>query len=110
MDGLVIGLDLNDDYSQICCYGMEKAWTIPAVICRRKEKEVWLTGEEAYAATLLGEGVIVDKLLNLASREGTSTIGGICYSGAELLRNLESLRSRSWSSRWTRWRESCLTR
>ena len=40
MDGLVIGLDLNDDYSQICCYGMEKAWTIPAVICRRKEKEV----------------------------------------------------------------------
>ena len=86
MDGLVIGLDLNDDYSQICCYGMEKAWTIPAVICRRKEKEVWLTGEEAYAATLLGEGVIVDKLLNLASREGTSTIGGICYSGAELLR------------------------
>ncbi len=79
MDGLVIGLDLNDDYVQICCYGREKTWTVPAVICRRKEEETWLTGEEAYAATLLGEGVIVDKILNLASREGTSTIGGTCY-------------------------------
>lgn len=86
MDGLVIGLDLNDDYIQICCWGREKTWTIPAVICRRKEAETWLTGEEAYAATLLGEGVIVDKLLNLASRDGTSTIGGICYSGRTLLK------------------------
>ena len=47
MDGLVIGLDLNDDYTQICCYDQEKAWTIPTVICRRKEEEVWLCGEEA---------------------------------------------------------------
>ena len=50
MDGLVIGLDLNDDYTQICCYDKEKSWTIPTVICRRKEEEVWLSGEEAYAA------------------------------------------------------------
>ena len=28
MDGLVIGLDLNDDYTQICCYDKEKSWTI----------------------------------------------------------------------------------
>ncbi len=44
MDGLVIGLDLNDDYTQICCYDKEKSWTIPTVICRRKEEEVWLSG------------------------------------------------------------------
>ena len=25
MDGLVIGLDLNDDYTQICCYDKEKS-------------------------------------------------------------------------------------
>ena len=68
MDGLVIGLDLNDDYTQICCYDKEKSWTIPTVICRRKEEEVWLSGEEAYAATLLGEGVIVDKLLKMVPR------------------------------------------
>ena len=86
MDGLVIGLDLNDDYSQISCYEKEKSWTIPTVICRRKETENWLTGEDAYAAALLGDGVIVDKLLKLAEKSGTSTIGGICYSGATLLK------------------------
>ena len=86
MDGLVIGLDLNDDYTQICCYDKEKSWTIPTVICRRKEEEVWLSGEEAYAATLLGEGVIVDKLLKMAAKDGTSTIGGICYGGGTLLK------------------------
>lgn len=86
MDGLVIGLDLNDDYSQISCYNREKSWTIPTVICRRKEKEDWLTGEDAYAAALLGDGVIVDKLLKLAEKSGTSTIGGICYGGATLLK------------------------
>lgn len=85
MDGLVIGLDLNDDYTQICCYDQEKAWTIPTVICRRKEEEVWLCGEEAYAATLLGEGVIVDKLVKMAVKSGTSTIGGTCYTGEMLL-------------------------
>lgn len=86
MDGLVIGLDLNDDYTQISCYDKEKSWTIPTVICRRKEEETWLTGEEAYAATLLGEGVIVDKLLKMVLKDGTSTIGGICYTGRILMK------------------------
>ena len=35
MEGLVIGLDLNDDYSQISCNEKEKSWTVPTVICRR---------------------------------------------------------------------------
>ena len=80
MDGLVIGLDLNDDYTQICCYDKEKSWTIPTVICRRKEEEVWLSGEEAYAATLLGEGVIVDKLLKMAAKEASATAEVRCLS------------------------------
>ena len=45
MDGLVIGLDLNDDYTRISCYDEEKSWTIPTVICRKKQEEVWLAGE-----------------------------------------------------------------
>lgn len=110
MGGLIIGLDLNDDYVQISCYDKEKSWTIPAVICRRKEEEIWLTGEEAYAATLLGEGVITDKLLKMVMKDGTSTIGGICYSGSTLLKlfikrcwiiqkkNLAPVRLSSWSS------------
>lgn len=85
MDGLVIGLDLNDDYTRISCYDKEKSWTIPTVICRKKEEEVWLAGEEAYACTLVGEGVIVDKLLKMVRKDGTSTIGGIRYTGRELL-------------------------
>ena len=31
MEGLVIGLDLNDDYSQISCNEKEKSWTVPSL-------------------------------------------------------------------------------
>ena len=85
MDGLVIGLDLNDDYTRISCYDEEKSWTIPTVICRKKQEEVWLAGEDDFACTLVGEGVIVDKLLKMVRKDGTSTIGGIRYTGRELL-------------------------
>ena len=43
-------------------------------------------GEEAYKYTLMGEGVIVDKLLSLAVKDGTATISSVKYQGAELLR------------------------
>lgn len=86
MDGLIIGIDLCDAYTQINCYGEEKAWTIPTVICRRKNAEGWHIGEEAYGYALLGEGIIVDKLLKLVIKEGTSTINGTKYEGRELLK------------------------
>ena len=85
MDRLIIGLDLNDDYTRIVCHGQEKSWTIPTVLCRRKDEEVWLTGEEAYACTLVGEGVMVDKLVKMAAKGGTSTIGEVRYTGSGLL-------------------------
>lgn len=56
MDGLVIGLDLNDEYTQISCYGKEISWTIPTVICRKKEEEIWLTGEEAMRPRFWAKG------------------------------------------------------
>ena len=56
MEGLVIGLDLNDDYSQVSCNEKEKSWTVPTVICRRKEKETWLIGEEALQPLFLARG------------------------------------------------------
>ena len=58
---------------------------LPTVICRKKSAEEWYVGEDAYKYTLVGEGVIVDKLLSLAAKEGTSTIGGVKYGGMELL-------------------------
>lgn len=86
MDGLIIGLDLCDAYTRICCYDREKTWCIPTVICRKKDEETWYVGEEAYAHTLVGEGIIVDKLIKMVRKEGTATLGGTKYEGLELLK------------------------
>ena len=85
MEGLVLGLDLCESYTQVCCLKDEKTWTIPTVICREKKAENWYIGEDAYAHVLMGDGIIVDKLLKLNSREGTATIGGVRYPAIDLL-------------------------
>lgn len=86
MEKLIIGIDLCDTYTQVAVLGREEAWVIPTVICRKKTVEEWYVGEEAYKHTLMGEGVIVDKLLSLALKDGTSTIGQIKYDGITLLK------------------------
>ena len=86
MEKLIVGIDLCDTYTQAAVLGREEAWMLPTVICRKKSAEEWYVGEDAYKYTLVGEGVIVDKLLSLAAKEGTSTIGGICYGGGTLLK------------------------
>lgn len=92
MDKLIIGIDLCDAYTQVSVMGREEVWMLPTVICRKKNTEEWWVGEEAYKYTLVGEGVIVDKLLSLALKDGTATISSIKYEGAELLeRFLEKL-------------------
>lgn len=85
MDGLVLGIDLCDSYTQISCLEDEKSWMIPTVICREKQEENWYIGEDAYAHALVGDGVIVDKLLKLTGRRGTATIGGTRYEAVTLL-------------------------
>jgi len=85
MDGLILGLDLCDAYTQLVCDQGERSWTLPTVICRKKEEESWMVGEPAYASALAGDGVMVDKLVKLVIKDGTSTIGGIRYGGAQLL-------------------------
>lgn len=85
MDGLLVGVDLCDEYTQINCPEEEMLWTIPTVICRNKYADEWYVGEEGYAHTLKGDGIIVDKLLNLAMRDGTATLGDVRYGGKELL-------------------------
>lgn len=86
MEKLMIGIDLCDSYTQVSVLGREEAWVFPTVICRKKTKEEWSIGEEAYKCTLLGDGVIVDKLLSLALKDGTSTISSIKYEGRAILR------------------------
>ena len=86
MDKLIIGIDLCDAYTQAAVAGRDETWVIPTVICRKKTDGGWYVGEEAYKYTLMGEGVIVDKLLSLAVKDGTATISTAKYQGAELLR------------------------
>lgn len=85
MDGLIIGLDLCDAYTRICCYDREKSWCFPTAICKKRE-DTWYVGEEAYACTLVGEGIIVDKLIKMVKKEGCATLGKTRYEGLELLR------------------------
>ncbi len=84
MEKLMIGIDLCDVYTQAAVVGRETAWSLPTVICRKKSAEEWHIGEDAYRYTLLGEGVIVDKLLSLTAKDGTATIQGVKYRGMEL--------------------------
>ena len=86
MDKLIIGIDLCDAYTQAAVAGRDETWVIPTVICRKTTDGGWYVGEEAYKYTLMGEGVIVDKLLSLAVKDGTATISSVKYQGAELLR------------------------
>ncbi len=86
MEKLIIGIDLCDTYTQVSVLGREEVWSLPTVICRKKTIEEWCVGEEAYKYTLVGEGIIVDKLLSLALKDGTSTIAQVKYDGATLLR------------------------
>ena len=83
--GLIIGLDLCDAYTQLSCYEKETSWTFPTIICRSKNEEEWYVGKDAYACNLVGNGVLVDKLLNLVSRDGTATIDGVKYEALRLL-------------------------
>lgn len=85
MENLIIGIDLCDTYTQAAVQGREETWNLPTVICRKKNAPEWCVGEEAYRYTLVGEGVIVDKLLSLAVKDGTATIGGVRYEGLGLL-------------------------
>lgn len=86
MDGLVIGIDLCNEYTQVSCAEEEKTWTIPTVICKNKHADEWYIGEEAYAHTLMGDGIIVDQLVKLVLKDGTATLSDIKYEGMDLIK------------------------
>ncbi len=86
MDGLVIGIDLCDNYTHISCMEPEQTWVIPTVVCKNKNIDEWYVEEEAYAHTLVGDGIMEDKLLTQVQKDGTATIGGIKYEGIYLLK------------------------
>lgn len=97
MEGLILGFDLGDDYSQISCFnrraldaeladlgGSERA-RIPSVVCKKNQEDVWLVGDDAKAQVKSGAGILVDRLVRMVEKEGAETIEGIRYSAASLL-------------------------
>lgn len=96
--GLILGIDICDDYSQISSYDPVKkdavsatfelegsAERIPTVICKKKGLDEWLIGEEAYRNALLGSGTVIDSLIRLVINSNTATIEGVKYEAEELL-------------------------
>lgn len=98
MSGLILGIDLCDDYCQISCFDPQvldaeqvsfarddENCLIPTVLCKRKKLDQWHIGEEAYSHALCGQGTVVDKLVRLVGKNGKATIEGVTYSAAQLL-------------------------
>ena len=96
--GIVVGYDLAKDDCRISYFreGMEDMedvafsdsdhpYLIKNSICKRKGKDEWLIGQDAYETALFGDGMIVDKLLRLVERGGFTTFEGVRYSSDDLL-------------------------
>ena len=85
MDGLLIGLDLCDDYGQVSVYGRDNVWTIPGVICRAKKQDQWYIGDEAYSVNLSGEGVMIEKPASFVRKDKLAEADGESFDGARLM-------------------------
>lgn len=98
MKNWCLGLDLCDDYSQLSYYNRktsgaeavsagqdERFCLVPTILCKKKGSDEWFIGQEAYRRALLGEGIIVDRLVSLAVKSGTATMEERKYTAAELL-------------------------
>lgn len=99
MQGLILGIDLCDDYCQVGYYNPlskvteslefdeDNSYMLPAVICKIKNSDEWEIGEAAYRSTLCGRGTSVDRLVSLCIKNGTSTIEGVKYDSVQLMAN-----------------------
>ncbi|MBO4411778.1 MAG: hypothetical protein J5794_06295, partial [Lachnospiraceae bacterium] len=96
--GLIIGYDLCKDYCRVSYYlegedapadfsfsDEKNPHLIQNAICKKKDSEEWLVGQEAYRMALLGGGSVVNKLLPLVEKKGSATFYGVQYSAEELL-------------------------
>lgn len=74
--GLILGIDLCDDYSQICYYDYkekdvesvglsirESKYQIPTAVCKQKNGDEWYAGDDGVKCRLLEKGIYVDRLL-----------------------------------------------
>ncbi len=95
--GILVGIDLADDYTQICCTGTHGDLTsvslsddplkyrIPTVLCALPDSADWLFGEEAAGVIPNDERVKIGNLLQLAAQDRGVEIFGRVYSPDILL-------------------------
>lgn len=97
-EGLIIGYDLCQDYCRVSYYkeGQQEPedlifsqeqnpYLIQNAVCKMKGEDRFLIGQEAYGNVLLGNGMVVDKILRLVKRDGFASFEGKRYEAEELL-------------------------
>ncbi len=98
INGCVLGMHQDDRFAQISFWlpGAHKPETltavmdgeqymIPAVLCRRTDRDVWTYGREALQTAGAGDGVLVDHLLSRALAGERVEVGGEIYEATALL-------------------------
>lgn len=93
-----VGYDLGNSVSQISYsyFGAKEpetistvaggeSYNIPTVLAKRLNVNQWFYGKEAYKAAEEGEGVLVEKLLELARSSESVTIDGNSFEPAAML-------------------------
>lgn len=98
MEKLILGFDLSDDVTKISRYRpdnmnpadisfpqADNRTVIQTALGRKKGKDGWLVGKEAYEAVLEGGGTVVDKLLTHLAKKDSVAVGDKRYTPEELL-------------------------
>lgn len=95
---VVVGYDLGDTYAQIsyCMLNADEPETlpvvagteqynIPAVLCKRSRVNQWFYGKEAIRFANENEGILVERLVDLARDGGPVEVGGESFDPVALL-------------------------
>lgn len=91
---VIVGYDLCDDFTQICCYSYktmepipisvqegEEDYRIPTALGVKTETRQWLFGEEAVRCAAAGTGVLVEHLLEKVQAGEEVEILGQSFTG-----------------------------
>ena len=94
---ILVGMDLADDYTQLCCY-MDTGeltsvslsadplkYRIPTVLCALEGNSDWFYGEDAAGILPTPTCVRIDKLVSLAMQDATTEVFGQSYSADLIL-------------------------
>lgn len=98
---IIAGIDLCKNYSQASFYNWNDKepesvilsdtnhkYQIPTTVCKIKGKEQWFVGDEAEKCGILGEGIIIDDILDKVARKDPLVIDDMTVMPMELLQLL----------------------